>query len=205
MAKNGHFYSQGSNPMGSNGIYRVELITEVDDDTIQGILDVQEQAWLGVPAHRIKWNDDELRNLIKSDDGIVIVVRTNQKVIGFTLSRPYNVAIRELIDDDPQLIASSEPKYYGEQIAILPEFGGKRISFLLTAYLVEVLLARNVKSFAVHVRINRGYNDIMKIMFPNIRFLRTIHNLLNTGEDFEHQEIGICSQDVERIRNMLTT
>ncbi len=145
---------------------KAEVIRDVDDTTVTNTVlinrDSYPEAWA--------YSDDEeyYGRMLRKKNNIHIMLRDNERRVGFLFAIPHNDAVGELESDDP-LMENDSATYYVENVAILPGYrNGKGFSKMLEILRTE-LRKRDIFKISMHARVS---NDLSKNIQKNMNIIK---------------------------------
>ena len=188
-----------------NKMGKVELLKEVDPDDVNGILEVQNNCLTENFNDDIRLDKEDIEELIKDGDCFVVVLKENEKIIGFILGEPHGKALKELSKFDPEMKNDGEQKIYVIAISVLPEYKGGKLSLMLMRKIIIEAKAKNFSNFSMHIRKDTGFSGMVQKVFEKSQLLRTINNWMGTGEKFDYLEIEIIEKDIHNLNSILTS
>jgi hypothetical protein len=175
-------------------MYSVEAVRCNSDDILRDILaayrDAMPESWHYPDA------EEYFGTLLRDENTIHILLRRDQRPIGYLLAIPHNDAVHdeELWQADPDL-AEDPDRLYIETMEIVPEYGrslaGGRLCLMMLHALVEEARKRGLFKFSMHTRVNSGLNmALRKIYGDMLTLFRRIENwpFYNCEEPTEYIE-----------------
>jgi HEAT repeat protein/ribosomal protein S18 acetylase RimI-like enzyme len=163
----------------------IEIISQLDESILQDILSVEKASF----PDQMQSNLEDLRKTLENPNGIQIVVRSQDKVIGYLSSKPQKEAYEELKNWDPE-IDQEDQTLYVESIAIKPEARDLRTFLKLGRVFIEEAKKRGYKKITMHARVATGLSSILQKRY-GAKALRKIENWHNFEEPFEYLEINL--------------
>jgi ribosomal protein S18 acetylase RimI-like enzyme len=165
----------------------IELVSKFTDEYLKSILDLEKKCF----PEDWQYEDagEYYGKMLKSERNINIFLRKKGEIVGYVLAKPFEEAVKELKELDPEL-ENASGKYYIETIQILPEargFGGaKKLIFAVC----EEANKKGVIKFSIHARTTNRFSDKIKKMFEGkITEVRKIENWKPAnGEPYEYLE-----------------
>jgi len=117
----------------------------------------------------------------------IILQSAQHGIVGHFLAYPQSWVFRELRKWDPAM--EDNPKgLYLEIIQILPEQRRQGGATRLFGRMALEAKRRGFTSLSMHARKMNGMDEMIRKLFPESRFLRTVENWLGKGEPFEYIE-----------------
>jgi hypothetical protein len=176
-------------------MYVTEVIQGYSDTVLQEILmvsrDAEPESWRYPNAE--EYYGESLRN----ENTIHILLRRNQRPIGYLLAIPHNDAVHdeELRQADPDLTEDPD-RLYIETMEIIPEYGrslvGGRLCLMMLRCLVAETGKRGINRFSMHARVTNGLNQALrKINGDMLTKFRMMENwpFYNCEEPTEYIEV----------------
>jgi hypothetical protein len=176
-------------------MYSVEAIRGYSDDMLRDILaaycDAMPESWHYSDA------EEYFGALLRNENTIHILLRREQRPIGYLLAIPHNDAVHddELRQADPEL-AEDQYRLYIETMEIVPEYGrslaGGRLFLLMSKALLDEAGKRGIFKFSMHARVTTGLNHaLQKIYGDMLTKCRTIEQwpFYNGEEPTEYIEV----------------
>ena len=117
----------------------------------------------------------------------IILQSAQHGIVGHFLAYPQSSVLKELRKWDP--VMEDNPKgLYLEIIQILPEQRRQGGATRLFGRMALEAKRRGFTSLSMHARKMNGMDEMIRKLFPESRFLRTVENWLGKGEPFEYIE-----------------
>jgi len=173
-----------------------EIIAKWDERLVDELVELHSFSF---PAHMQVSNPNEyFMDGLREDGTINIVLRSEvNRMVGHLLAYPQSSVFAELRQWDPAMEDDSSGLYL-EMIQVLPEQRGKRIAKRLFERMALEAEKRGFKKLSMHARKANRMDEMIRTLFPENRFLRTIENWLGTGEPFEYIETTILFNGLNR-------
>ena len=146
-------------------MFKAEVIYNIDDTIVKDVVSISQDSY---PPGWSCGNSEELYSqVLRRHHNILIMLRDDERNIGFLLAVPHNDAVGELINDDP-LMKENPDTYYVQNVAILPAYKGKMGLRKIFAILREELRKKDIFIISMHARVSNGLSrtiqDHMKIV-----------------------------------------
>ncbi len=143
-------------------------------DYLQDILRLERECF------PVAWQYQEVEEyyatILKDTENVNIFLRLNGEAVGYVLARPFETAVLELKEDDPELPEGADT-FYIETIQILSAFQGEGGARRLLIGACEAVLKRGINKFAIHARTANGFHEkIKKIFADSVILSRYIEN-----------------------------
>jgi ribosomal protein S18 acetylase RimI-like enzyme len=165
--------------------YKIEIINKIDDETLKGILKVEEESFPEIMQSDL----EDLRETLENKKGIQIIVKNEKgEIISYLSSKPLKDAYEELKDYDSELLPQKDALYV-ESIATKPENRDLGLFLKIVNNLLKEAKKRGYKKICAHVRIKNNLSEILQKR--GAKKLRTIENWHNFGEPFDYLEMEI--------------
>ena len=150
-------------------MYLIDIIGKDQDELVDDLLKMQSKAY---PE---EWKYEDARQyyteMINSPENINIILREDEKIIGYLLAIPHDNAFAELNVVDP-VMEKDPDRFYVETMEIDPEIGktlaGGKLCFRMLEKLIEEAASRDVYKFSMHARISTGLSSAVKRRFKGI-------------------------------------
>jgi ribosomal protein S18 acetylase RimI-like enzyme len=132
---------------------KAEVVRAIDEKIIRDTISISRGSY---PTGWACNNPEEYYSeMLMKEDNIHIMLRDNNKNVGFLFAIPHNNAMQELKDDDG-LMGEDPGAYYIENVAILPPYRERRAFGKMLAVLREELRMRGVFRISLHARISNN-------------------------------------------------
>jgi ribosomal protein S18 acetylase RimI-like enzyme len=139
-----------------------EVIRSLDESTLKDIIEINNESfspcWI-YPDQEIYYRD-----MLRQKNNIHVFLKHGDKRVGYLLAIPHDVAVAELINDDP-MMKNDPTKYYIETAGIIPEYRGKSGLTIMMKRLVAECINKGITKLSMHARVNTGLSNIMQSMF----------------------------------------
>jgi ribosomal protein S18 acetylase RimI-like enzyme len=140
--------------------YKVETIKgikELDEQTLKGILDVEQASF----PEEMQSDLEDLKETLKNKRGIQVVVRNGAgEIVSYLSSKPLGDAYEELKEYDPKL-KSEQDALYIESIATKPEFRNTGIFLRIINTIAEEAKKRGYKKIFAHARVENNLSGLL--------------------------------------------
>jgi ribosomal protein S18 acetylase RimI-like enzyme len=138
---------------------KAEATCSFDDKVISDTLSINRAAY----PEGWAYDDAEeyYTQVLKESDNVHIMLRDNDKSVGFLLAIPHNAAVRELKEDDPSMRENASI-YYIENVAILPAFRGRKGFSEMLRVLRRQLRKRAIFKISLHARVSNGLSKAIQ-------------------------------------------
>ena len=120
--------------------------------------------------------------MLKNHENVHIVLRDNEKSVGFLLAIPHNAAVTQLKDDD-QFMKPDDRAYYIENVAILPAFTRRKGFTEMLRVLREESRKRGIFKISMHARVS---NSLSKAVQKNMKIVEI--RRINAWRYYNYQE-----------------
>lgn len=176
--KNGHQDSYGKRNI------NVEVITEATEDLVKQIME------LGESTYPISSNGDDVATYFddfNNPEYINIILRREDRIIGYLLATPQKDACILLKTIDPEML-DDKNIYYVDTMITMP---GERLSngfVLLLSAMFEEAKNRGINKFSLHARKSNGLSRTVLRLFPSAKCYRTIKFRDYSDELFDYIE-----------------
>ena len=171
----------------------------LDEKMAEDLIKVQEKA---LPPDKDPLDDriseEEFRELIKDPKVVLCVLEKDKDIIGYGFARPLKDAIDDIAKYDPEILKTKLTKeeekeiYYGDTIAIFPEYRKFGLGAELLKTIFQDLRKIGVKKVTFHTRASRKrFTPLMKDSFEKESLSRQIDNFLNSGIKIDYLEIEL--------------
>jgi hypothetical protein len=154
-----------------SSVYSVDAVRGYSDAMLCDILaayhDAMPESWHYPDA------EEYFGTLLHDENTIHILLRRDQRPIGYLLAIPHNDAVHdeELRQADPDL-AEDPDRLYIETMEIVPEYGrslaGGRLCMMMLRALVEESGKRGIHSFSMHARVTTGLNQALRKIYGDM-------------------------------------
>lgn len=142
-----------------------EVAQCIDDSVVMNVVLINEQSY---PA---AWDYDDskeyYRQMLRKPKNITILLKDDEKDVGFLLAIPHDDAVEELERDDPHMVYDPAI-YYIENVAILPAYRSKDGFTKMLDILRSELKKREISKISMHARVSnnlsKNIQDNMNVM-----------------------------------------
>ncbi len=138
---------------------RTEIVSTFHQEILRDILLIKRgsfpEAWLYPDAEAY------YGRMLRLPKNINILLKDADKNVGFLLAIPQNDAVRELINDDPEMEEDPSACYI-ETVGILPAYQKKKGLAALMEALITECRKRGLTKISLHARVNNHVNEIMQ-------------------------------------------
>jgi ribosomal protein S18 acetylase RimI-like enzyme len=170
-------------------IAKAEIISTVDQETMRGIVEVEEASF----PSEMQADEEDLRETLENKNGVHIIIRSSQgEVVGYLSSKPQKDAYKELKIWDKEMRPEDNALYI-ESIAIKPEHRDLRNLLALGKPLIQEAKRRGFTKITMHARIAGDLSAVLQKRY-GAKSLRRIENWHNFNEPFDYLEIGVAEQ-----------
>lgn len=144
---------------------------------------------LSFPAHMLHSDPVEYFTEGLRDEGAINFVLQSpaNRIVGHLLAYPQSSVYEELRRWDPAMEDDPEGLYL-EIIQVLPEQRRTGNATRLFERMALEAPERGFTRLSMHARKRNGMDEMIRKLFPENRFVRTVENWLDTGESFEYIE-----------------
>jgi ribosomal protein S18 acetylase RimI-like enzyme len=143
---------------------KIEVVRSIDDTIVKDAVSISRDSY--PPGWSCGDSEECYGQMLRKQYTIHIMLRDNEKNVGFLFAVPHNDAVVELKNDD-QLMKEDSGAYYVENGAILPAYQKKGALGKMLAVLREELRKRGVFRITMHARVlnglSRNIQENMKI------------------------------------------
>ena len=164
---------------------KVELINNLDDDTFEGIYEIEKE----VSTDDMALVKEDLRAAMEKPGALTVAIRNNEKILGFIVALPNSEVYEELHDDDPEFTPDPD-RLYVYDLAIGKEKRSLSNFLDLVRKLKGEASARNFKGLTMHTRVGEGLSGILQKRY-GAKLLRTIDDWQGYGEPFDYLELEL--------------
>lgn len=172
----------------------MEVIKGYSDFILRDILTISSEA--EPESWRYSDAEEYYGETLRNENTIHILLRRNQRPIGYLLAIPHNDAVQneELQQADPEL-AEDPDRLYIETMEIVPEYGrslvGGRLFLLMSKALLDEAGKRGFNKFSQHARVTSGLSRAFQKQYGDmVTQVRRIENwpFYNCEEPTEYIE-----------------
>jgi len=162
----------------------VEIVTESSETVINQIISLGKAAYpIFSSGDKHSFYNDDLNN----SNHINLVLKREGIIVGYLLAYPQDEACENLRDWDPR-IPRGNSMYYVDTVQTMPDERNSGGFLILLYRLFEELRRRGVSEISGHLRQSNGFNRKIQKLFPDVRYLHTVENFMNTGETYDYME-----------------
>ena len=132
---------------------KAEVVRNVDNAMVRDTVSISRDSY---PTGWSCGNSEECYSqVLTKQPNILIMLRDNEKNVGFLLAIPHNDAVAELKDDD-RLMEEDSGAYYIENGAVLPAYRKKGALGKMLSVLRKELIKRGIFRISMHARVSNG-------------------------------------------------
>jgi len=132
---------------------KAEAVHKIDDAIIRDTTSISRDSF---PPGWSCGNSEELYGqVLRRHHTLLIMLRDNERNVGFLFAVPHNDAVEDLKNDDP-LMKEDASTYYVQNIAILQAYRRKLALGKILTLLREELRKRGIFTVSMHARVSNG-------------------------------------------------
>jgi ribosomal protein S18 acetylase RimI-like enzyme len=132
------------------------------------------------------WEYDDVEayysEALRDENNICVVLKHQERTVGFLVAIPHNVAVAELKSDD-EFMEQDPKSYYIENVAIHPAYRGKNGLSVMLETLRDELRTRGVSRISLHARVS---NNLSKNIQKNMKVIRI--RRIDAWKYYDYQE-----------------
>jgi ribosomal protein S18 acetylase RimI-like enzyme len=167
-----------------NSDYQFEVLHSNSEELVKEILELEPFLPLNIQD-----TEEGIRENLNNRSYINIILKKDNRIIGYILSIPHNEAVRELKNDDMQM-KEDDGRYYIDQIVVHPDFRKGMILLKLVYATFEEGVRRGFNKFSSHVLATDGLNKLMKRKFgKQLTEQRMVNLPIYNNAPFEYMEM----------------
>ncbi len=140
-------------------MFEVEIVHSINENLILEIVCIDRdsfpEGWVFSDAK------EYFSGILKNENCIRVILKNDEKIVGYLLAIPHNVARKDLEEDDP-LIQEDASKYYIESVAILPAYRGRNGLSEMLRVLIEKLREKGIYKLSMHARVSNKFSDFIQ-------------------------------------------
>ena len=144
---------------------KAEVVRKIDDAIIRDTTSISRDSF--PPGWSCGDSEACYSQAFTKQGNILIMLRDNERNVGFLFAVPHNDAVEDLKNDDP-LMKEDTSTYYVQNSAILPAYRRKLALGKILALLREELGKRGIFTVSMHARVSNGLSrtiqDHLKIV-----------------------------------------
>jgi hypothetical protein len=145
---------------------KVEILQGFDESAVKDVVSIIHNSF---PTEWPYGHAEEYDGrAVWNKNNVHIILRDDEKRVGYLLAIPHNDAVNELKSDDP-LMEHDSTAYYVEALAIVLGYRGKRGLLELLRALREALEKRGIFKISIHARVS---NNLSKKIQKNMNILK---------------------------------
>lgn len=151
-----------------------EVTNSFNEDILREVLLIDKMAF------PVEWQMEDAeqyyREKIKDKNNITILLKEDDKIIGYLLALPQNLAVQELKEDDP-LMQEDNGRYYVESVSVLQANRNGRGLLKMLTKLIEESKQRGCYRVSMHARVNNGLSQMIQKYYRHmVTKVRRIEN-----------------------------
>jgi ribosomal protein S18 acetylase RimI-like enzyme len=159
---------------------KADVVYNIDEAIIRDTISISRGSY---PEGWACGNPEEYySHMLTKRDNVHVMLRDNEKNVGFLFAIPHNEAVVELKDHDI-LMKEDSGAYYIENVAILPAHRKKGAFGKMLAVLKEELRKRGIFRISLHARISNGLSRNIQENMKIIEIRR-----INTWRFYAYEE-----------------
>lgn len=144
---------------------KAEIAESIDTRIVRDIVSISRESY--PPGWLCGESEECYGQVLPRPHSIVILLRDDDKNVGFLFAVPHNEAVAELKNDDP-LMKEDSGAYYIENGAILPAYRQEKGLAMMFAVLSTELKRRGILRLSMHARVT---NKLSRNTSENMRVI----------------------------------
>ena len=159
---------------------KAEVVHNIDDTIVRDTVSISRDSF---PPGWSCGNSEELYGqVLRRHHTLLIMLRDDERNVGFLFAVPHNDAVEDLKNDDP-LMKENAGTYYVQNIAILPPYRRKLALGKILAVLREELQKRGIFTISMHARVSNGLSRTIQNHIKIVEIRR-----IDTWKYYGHEE-----------------
>lgn len=164
----------------------VEIARGYSPELLQAIIEIDKESFEKQYEDVEKYYKEALEN----EANINVLFKEGDKIIGYLLAVPQDVAYKDLKAIDPEMKPDSE-RFYVETAEVLPDYRTRGVVFEMIYAMIEEAGQRGINKFSAHIRVENGISELIKKYLG--KFITTVRRIDNwpyyyNGEPTDYTE-----------------
>jgi len=164
--------------------FQTEVLQGFSDEAVKEILKLEPFFPLN-----IREGEDKTREHLNEPSCINIILKKDNRIVGYILAIPHNDAVKELQNDDTEMREDSN-RYYIDKVVVAPEYRKGLVLLKLVYATFEEGVRRGINKFSSHVLSTNGLNKLMTRIFgKQLTERRKVSLAIYDNAPFEYMEL----------------